>query len=180
MNSNDTVLTKWNDSNIDPNETSIIFIMEDGSYLYGKINKEMQNWKNRIGHLDIFEKCVNEMGISLPRHDDQMDYAWGLASDDNNIITMQIAPEIDIVCVLNIKRTDEQLEKLYYFVDFFSKTNLFNADVIYGNEHISVYNESPSPKDAIIKEFGLSSDDFKFKLDDTLKRLKAKIGHLKR
>ena len=42
--------------------------------------------------------------------------------DDNNIITMQIAPEIDIVCVLNLKRTDEQLEKLYYFVDFFSSS----------------------------------------------------------
>ena len=41
MNSNETVLTKWNDSNIDPNATSIIFIMEDLSYLYGKINKGM-------------------------------------------------------------------------------------------------------------------------------------------
>lgn len=179
MNSNDTVLTKWNDSNIDPNATSIIFIMEDGSYLYGKINKEMQNWKNRIGHLDIFEKCVDEIGISIPGCDNQMDYAWGLASDDNNIITMQIAPKIDIICILNVKSTDEQLEKLYYFVDFFSKTNLFNADVIYNGGEREMVNNEP-PKDAIIKEFGLSSDDFKFKLDDTLKRLKAKIGHLKR
>ena len=179
MNSNEIVLTKWNDTNIDPNVLSVIFIMEDGSYLYGKINKEKQDWKKRIGHLDIFEKCVGEIGISIPGCDNQMDYAWELASDDNNIITMQIAPEIDIVCVLNIKRTDEQLEKLYYFVDFFSKTNLFNADVIYNGGEREMVNNEP-PKDAIIKEFGLSSDDFKFKLDDTLKRLKAKIGHLKR
>ena len=50
--------------------------------------------------------------------------------------------------------------------------------MIYNGGERELVNNEP-PKDAIIKEFGLSSDEFKAKLDETLKRLNETKAHSK-
>ncbi len=48
------VTTKWNDTNIDFRTIGVIFILEDGSFLYGKIDKEILDQDDELGHNDIF------------------------------------------------------------------------------------------------------------------------------
>ena len=108
------VTTKWNDTNIDFRTIGVIFILEDGSFLYGKIDKEILDKDDKIGHNDIFEQCVEMMNITaLANCNHQMEYAHGLASDEINIVNVQIIPNWEIICALNKNSTDEQLEKLY-------------------------------------------------------------------
>ena len=176
MNNNEIVLTKWNDTNIDPNVLGVIFIMEDGSYLYGKINKEKQDWKKRIGHLDIFEKCVEMMNITaLANCNHPMEYAHGLASDEINIVNIQIIPNGEIICALNKNSTDDQLEKLYFFVDYLSDNNTFSADILYGNKVEYIYNKNADDK----INLGLPASEFKKQLEEVLNSLKETKGHSK-
>lgn len=134
------VTTKWNDTNIDFRTIGVIFILEDGSFLYGKIDKEILDKEildkdDKIGHNDIFEQCVEMMNITaLANCNHPMEYAHGLASDEINIVNIQIIPNGEIICALNKNSTDEQLEKLYFFVDYLSDNNTFSADILYDNK----------------------------------------------
>lgn len=133
------VTTKWNDTNIDFRTIGVIFVLEDGSFLYGKIDKEILDKDDKIGHNDIFEQCVEMMNITaLAKCNHQMEYAHGLASDEINIVNIQIIPNGEIICALNKNSTDEQLEKLYFFVDYLSDNNTFSADILYDNK-IKIY-----------------------------------------
>ena len=170
------VTTKWNDTNIDFRTIGVIFILEDGSFLYGKIDKEILDKDDKIGHNDIFEQCVEMMNITaLANCNHQMEYAHGLASDEINIVNIQIIPNGEIICALNKNSTDEQLEKLYFFVDYLSDNNTFSADILYGNKVEYIYNKNADDK----INLGLPSSEFKKQLEEVLNSLKETKGHSK-
>ena len=170
------VTTKWNDTNIDFRTIGVIFILEDGSFLYGKIDKEILDQDDELGHNDIFEQCVEMMNITaLANCNHQMEYAHGLASDEINIVNIQIIPNGEIICALNKNSTDEQLEKLYFFVDYLSDNNTFSADILYDNKIKNIYNKN---NDDIIN-LGLPASEFKKQLEEVLNSLKETKGHSK-
>ena len=169
------VTTKWNDTNIDFRTIGVIFVLEDGSFLYGKIDKEILDKDDKIGHNDIFEQCVEMMGITaLANCKHPIEYARGLASDEINIVNIQIIPKGEIICSLNKNSTDEQLEKLYFFVDYLSN-NTFSADILYDNKIKNIYNKN---NDDIIN-LGLPASEFKKQLEEVLNSLKETKGHSK-
>ena len=169
------VTTKWNDTNIDFRTIGVIFILEDGSFLYGKIDKEILDKDDKIGHNDIFEQCVEMMNITaLANCKHPIEYARGLASDEINIVNIQIIPKGEIICSLNKNSTDEQLEKLYFFVDYLSN-NTFSADILYDNKIKNIYNKN---NDDIIN-LGLPASEFKKQLEEVLNSLKETKGHSK-
>ncbi len=105
----------------------------------------------------------------------QMEYAHGLASDEINIVNIQIIPNGEIICALNKNSTDEQLEKLYFFVDYLSDNNTFSADILYDNKIKNIYNKN---NDDIIN-LGLPASEFKKQLEEVLNSLKETKGHSK-
>lgn len=170
------VTTKWNDTNIDFRTIGVIFILEDGSFLYGKIDKEILDQDDKIGHNDIYEQCVEMMNITaLANCNHPMEYAHGLASDEINIVNIQIIPNGEIISALNKNSTDEQLEKLYFFVDYLSDNNTFSADILYDNKIKNIYNKN---NDDIINQ-GLPASEFKKQLEKVLISLKETKGHSK-
>ena len=169
-NKNKKIIMTWDDMNFNPKEIGIIFITTDGHILYGKINPIFQDYRYRLGHIDIFEACVNELGIELSSCLDQMEYAWNLASDDTNIISMQIITPKDLLIVMNINSTDEQLSLLSSITDYFNENNyLFTADICHGNEHESIFNRSSTNH-----EFGLELEEFNKQLTVILDNLNKK------
>ena len=170
------VTTKWNDTDIDLKTIGVIFILEDGRFLYGKIEKKIKDEDDKLGHNDIFEECVELMGITaLLKCTHQTEYAWGLASDEINIVNIQVISNGEIICALNKNSTDEQLERLYFFVDYLSHNNTFSADILYGNKVERIYNKN---NDDIIN-LGLPASEFKKQLEEVLNSLKGTKGHSK-
>ena len=170
------VTTKWNDTDIDLKTIGVIFILEDGRFLYGKIEKKIKDEDDELGHNDIFEECVELMGITaLLKCAHQTEYAWGLASDEINIVNIQVISNGEIICALNKNSTDEQLEKLYFFVDYLSDNNTFSADILYGNKIVKqIYNNDDNKIN-----LGLPSSEFKKQLEEALYDLKETKGRSK-
>ena len=104
-----------------------------------------------------------------------MEYAHGLASDEINIVNIQIIPNGEIISALNKNSTDEQLEKLYFFVDYLSDNNTFSSDILYDNKIKNIYNKN---NDDIINQ-GLPASEFKKQLEKVLISLKETKGHSK-
>lgn len=170
------VTTKWNDTNIDFRTIGVIFILEDGSFLYGKIDKEILDQDDELSHNDIYEQCVEMMNITaLANCNHPMEYAHGLASDEINIVNIQIIPNGEIISALNKNSTDEQLEKLYFFVDYLSDNNTFSADILYDNKIKNIYNKNNDDK----INLGLPASEFKKQLEELLNSLKETKGHSK-
>ena len=168
-------IIKWNPEEYDPNTIGIILIVQDGQILYGKKNQNYQyrNMNDRISHMDIFGDCISELEINLSCYD-QMDYAYGLASDKYNIISIQIIT-VDsmpqIIVVLNLNSTEQQLDVLNDIMEIFNRYGFsFSADICYGNNIKAIYDESSNDK----IDLSLQYNEFKRRFKDALSELKEK------
>lgn len=166
------IITEWDSQSFDTDYIGVILITEDGQYIYGKEDKNFEGDKSRIDHEDIFKACISELGISLLCHD-QMDYAYSLASDERNIVSLQIIP-IDsmehVVIVMNLNSTNQQLDVLYKILRYFASYNYgFTGDICYGNARKRIYNEKSVNK----IDFSVGFDDYWQELTTALDDLKG-------
>ena len=168
MKDNEDIIITYNTLDFNPNEIGVILIAEDGSFLYGKVNKKYQNdYKNRIKHENIFGECSKDLGIELSSSFDNMKCAWYLAKE-RNIVNLQIIPVKNsssvIVIVMDTNRTNEQEQSLNFITAYFAeKKCLFNADVFNCDGKISIYNESSTTN-----EYDLDFETFNNRLAEIL------------
>ena len=143
---NKGIITEWDSKDFDPDSIGVILITEDGHFIYGKEDKSIEDIEYRIDHKTIFEACLNKLGIDLLCYD-QMDYAYNLASDQRNIINLQIVPSSQVLIVMNLNSTNQQLEVLDTILKYFADYKYgFTADICYGNARKPIYDENSDSK----------------------------------
>ena len=167
------IITDWDPQSFDTDSIGVILITEDGQYIYGKEDKNFEDNKYRIGHLDIFDACLSKLGIRLPFFDNAMYYVYSLASDERNIVSLQIIP-IDsmehVVIGMNLNSTSLQLDVLYKILRYFASYNFgFTGDICYGNARKTIYNENSDNKIDVSMGF----DDYWQRLTTALADLKG-------
>ena len=168
---NKGIITEWDSKDFDPDSIGIILITEDGHFIYGKEDKNVKDNKYIIRHSDIFDACLRKLGISLLCYD-QMDYAYSLASDQRNIVSLQIVP-IDsmsqVLIVMNLNSTNQQLEVLDTILKYFADYKYgFTADICYGNARKPIYDENSDSK-----------IDLSIGFDEFMERLTLALADLK-
>ena len=167
------IITERNSQSFDTDSIGVILITEDGQYIYGKKDKNFDDDKGSIRHLDIFAACLSELEIGLC-FDDAMDYVYALASDERNIVSLQIitVDSIEQVVIgMNLNSTSPQLDVLYNILRYFADYNFgFTGDICYGNDKETIYNENSDD----IRNVSMGLEEYWQRLTTALADLKGK------